>query len=113
VLLLQELKKSLSSHSLGSVSTAAQLVDGVTSHTRCIVVDASGANGTAPLLLQALERGGAVVTANKKPMADRQHMWDQMHQPRLRTRLRYESTVGAGTKAHSKHGQRWIEAECA
>ena len=94
---LKEEKKGLRSHPLGSESTAMQLVSDVTSHTRCIVVDASAAEGTAEVLLLALQRGSAAVTANKKPMAGAQSLWDSMHAPALRHRLRYESTVGAGT----------------
>jgi homoserine dehydrogenase len=94
---LKEQKKGLHQHALGVRGSAAELIADVTSHTRCIVVDASGADGTAPILLQALERGSAAVTANKKPMSDAQSLWNSMHAPSLRHRLRYESTVGAGT----------------
>ena len=94
---LKEKKMGLSSHPLGNVGTVATLVEGVTAHTRCIVVDASGADGTGPTLLQALQRGSCATTANKKPMADTQSLWDALHDPSHRHRLRYESTCGAGT----------------
>lgn len=90
-------KKGLKTHPLGSAATTLELVDGVTAHTKVIVVDASGADGTAASLLLALQRGSAVTTANKKPMSDKQALWDSMHAPAHRHRLRYESTVGAGT----------------
>lgn len=93
----KEFKKGLKTHPLGSEGTTMQLVEGVTAHTKVIVVDASGADGTGEALLLALQRGSAVTTANKKPMSDKQSLWDSMHAPANRHRLRYESTVGAGT----------------
>jgi len=94
---LKVAKKTLSAHPLGHAGSGAQLVAEVTSRMRCVVVDASAADGTGAILLQALERGSAAVTANKKPMADRQSIWDGLHAPAHRHRLRYECTVGAAT----------------
>ena len=43
-----------------------------------VVVDATGSGATLPLLKQALVRGGAVVTANKRPLAGAQSDYDEL-----------------------------------
>lgn len=65
--------------------------------SRSIVVDLT-ADDTAPLLLEALERGCHIVIANKKPLAVAQTDFDRMMEVARAERLsfRYEATVGAG-----------------
>lgn len=58
-----------------------------------LIIDVSGSDTTAPLLVEAIERGHAVVLANKKPLAaDGTHF----HNLTRGGRTRYEATVGAG-----------------
>ena len=58
-----------------------------------VVVDVTASDETTPALLLALERGYAVVLANKKPLAGSFETFRQLTQS---GRLRYEATVGAG-----------------
>jgi aspartokinase/homoserine dehydrogenase 1 len=62
-----------------------------------ILVDVTAAD-TAPLFMEALEHGFHVVTANKKPLAVPQEMYDEMFRMAREQGLsiRYEATVGAG-----------------
>ncbi len=64
---------------------------------RPVLIDLT-AEETAPLLIEALEHGFHVVTANKKPLAIAQADFDRMmelaHERGLS--VRYEATVGAG-----------------
>ncbi|MHB0875613.1 MAG: homoserine dehydrogenase [Anaerolineae bacterium] len=59
---------------------------------RGIVVDATAADATAPILAAAVQAGCGVVLANKRPLAASMDQWRTMH----RGSLRYEATVGAG-----------------
>ena len=58
-----------------------------------IVVDTTAADGMEPALARALELGGAVVLANKRPLAG---PWAQAQVFFASTRTRFEATVGAG-----------------
>lgn len=60
-----------------------------------IIIDTTAAEPTVvvPLFEATLEQGGAVVLANKKPIADTQATWDALMR---HGRLGYEATVGAG-----------------
>lgn len=58
-----------------------------------IVIDVTATNATIPALLQALEHGCRVVTANKLPLTDSFALFQTLTSNR---RIRYETTVGAG-----------------
>lgn len=61
-----------------------------------ILLDAT-AGDTHPLWVAVLDRGGAVASANKLPLASTQARWDKLHASAGGgRRLRYEATVGAG-----------------
>lgn len=60
-----------------------------------IVIDTTSSHATSPLLLQALVRGGSVVTANKKPLSGAQADFDALVQAGDGN-LYFETTVGAG-----------------
>ena len=64
---------------------------------RPVLIDLT-AEETAPLLMEALENGFHVVTANKKPLAISQADFDRMMELARQRGLsvRYEATVGAG-----------------
>jgi homoserine dehydrogenase len=47
--------------------------------------------------VSALNKGAGVALANKKPLTVSLDLWKQMTTPANRQRLKYESTVGAGT----------------
>jgi homoserine dehydrogenase len=57
-----------------------------------IVVDVTASDSTAPLLERALDRGGSIVAANKKPFAGSQDQFDRLYTDRTFI----EATVGAG-----------------
>lgn len=64
-----------------------------------IVVDCTASDATAPALRWALEHGGGIVLANKKPLTQSQERYDQLTWDlglRLVHRCRWETTVGAG-----------------
>ncbi len=62
-----------------------------------ILVDVSAAE-TAPLFLEAVNHGMHVVTANKKPLAVSQVIYDELFERAAEkgVTIRYEATVGAG-----------------
>jgi aspartokinase/homoserine dehydrogenase 1 len=73
------------------------LLDGLATHDRPVLVDATAADDMEDLYVRALERGIHVVTANKKPLAapfaKRTRLFDAVQGA---ARFRYEATVGAG-----------------
>lgn len=58
----------------------------------CIVVDVTASHDTVPALELALRRGYGVATANKRPLAGEQALFDRLL---ASGRFRYESTVGS------------------
>jgi homoserine dehydrogenase len=95
-----EHRKPFASQSLGAAGDARAVVAAVLSADEgkpTIVVDATGSDDTGSALLDALRLGAAVTMANKKPLAGRQSLFDSLTHPSFRARLRFESTVGAGT----------------
>ncbi len=67
-----------------------------------VVVDTTATDATLPALLLALEAGGSVVLANKKPLATEQEGYDRLTRagatsgPLALDRVRWEATCGAG-----------------
>lgn len=74
-------------------SDACAMVDGV-GRDGTIVVDCTAAETVIPALEMALERGYGVVLANKKPLTGPITLFRRLT---ASGRLRYETTVGAGT----------------
>jgi len=66
--------------------------------SRPILLDLSDGADTLSALLEGLRRGCHVVLANKKPIAQSLHSFDQLHQlaQEKRRKLLFETTVGAG-----------------
>eukprot|EP00808_Paulinella_micropora_P028779 g32983.t1 len=62
-----------------------------------LLVDCSCTEATSALLVRAATAGAAVVLANKKPLTCQQEVFARLTSPATYRRLRYESTVGAGT----------------
>ena len=62
-----------------------------------VTVDCSASDGTIDALLATVEKGGGVTMANKKPLCCPLPAFTQLLSPAVRSRFRYESTVGAGT----------------
>lgn len=60
-----------------------------------VVIETTASDKTLPYIKQALQRGGFVVLANKKPLAVSQKDFDLLHQLGS-NRLFYECVVGAG-----------------
>ncbi|MDF2461187.1 MAG: hypothetical protein K0S68_590 [Candidatus Saccharibacteria bacterium] len=58
-----------------------------------VLVDATGSHSTLPLVKQALARGGAAVTPNKRNLAGAQSDYDELVGS---GRMYFETTVGAG-----------------
>jgi aspartokinase/homoserine dehydrogenase 1 len=58
-----------------------------------VLVDATGAHSTLPFVKQALRRGGAAVTPNKRNLAGAQSDFDELVGS---GRMYFETTVGAG-----------------
>jgi homoserine dehydrogenase len=58
-----------------------------------VLIDTTASDETKPLLQQALDRGGAVVLSNKKPLSGTQLSWDTLMKS---GRVYSETTVGAG-----------------
>ena len=73
-------------------SIVASIADG---HT--LTVDCSASDNTIDALLAAVEKGGGVTMANKKPLCCPLPSFTRLLSPAVRSRCRYESTVGAGT----------------
>lgn len=84
---------------LGHIGDALTMVDTVLPAIGgpALVIDASGAEGTGPALLSALSHGAGVTMANKKPLAGSQSLFDSLTSSIVRQRIRFESTIGAGT----------------
>ena len=62
-----------------------------------VLVDCTASDGMGSLYADLLNAGVSVVTANKKPLADRQAVWDQIVEAQSPSaRLYFEATVGAG-----------------
>lgn len=75
----------------GYLSDLIAIVD-VAGADRCIVVDVTASDATAPALELALRRGYGAVTANKIPLVGPQAVFDTLTGSRL---FRYETTVGS------------------
>ncbi|MDB5178342.1 MAG: aspartate kinase [Patescibacteria group bacterium] len=60
-----------------------------------ILIDTTSSDRTLPVIFQALGRGGAVVTANKRPLSGSSDNFNALHAAGGK-RLFYETTVGAG-----------------
>jgi aspartokinase/homoserine dehydrogenase 1 len=91
--------KSLADIHDGWAATPSEAVAHITGHalTRPVLVDLT-ADDTAPVLEQALALGLDLVLANKRPLADRRHVSEELWQAaRARgRRILHEATVGAG-----------------
>lgn len=62
-----------------------------------VMIDISATDATCSALVAALQQGGGVVLANKKPLSVDQQVFDALTHPSAAGRVGYESTVGAGT----------------
>lgn len=97
---LKESGKSLLEHPLGRAADLMAVAQ-EKADSSAIVVDCTAAAETTPALIAALEKGSSIVLANKKPLTQRQDLFDRLScfADRGRwhpERSRWESTVGAG-----------------
>lgn len=76
--------------------SAADLVKHYADKTT-IVVDCSASESVVSCLIEALQKGAAITMANKKPFCCPLSQFQTFMQPNNFSRIRYESTVGAGT----------------
>jgi len=89
--------KRLSAHSLVSKASYSDTIQRL-SGARTIFADCSATDVVYKDLLYNLNKGGGAVLCNKKPLADTtQSVFKDMTTASNRHRIRYESTVGAGT----------------
>jgi homoserine dehydrogenase len=94
-------QRNFAQQSLGTAGDALTMVkelcEGEHRGKWTIVVDASGSDATTPALLHALQLGCGIALANKKPLTQSMEVWERLMNPEWRHRVRFESTVGAGT----------------
>jgi homoserine dehydrogenase len=94
----KQAKKALADYSNGKkLNSALDLVQNLSNPSSTIVIDCSATESTIPALLRAMQSGAAITMANKKPLSSNYSNWLEFTAaPRIH-RLRYESTVGAGS----------------
>ena len=90
-------KRPLSSFPGGLPSPSPLAVAQATVDPRTVVVDCAATPHTLPALLHALTTGGGITLANKQPLCTPLPSFTTLLSPPHRARVRYESTVGAGT----------------
>ena len=81
----------------GSPHKSATSVVASIADSRTVTVDCSASDNTIEALLAAVDKGGGVTMANKKPLCCPLSAFTRLLSPEVRSRFRYESTVGAGT----------------
>ena len=90
----------------GAGVSAADFLEGVVDsvlgagHADAIIVDCTATEDTIPALLKAVEAGLKVVSANKKPFASEQSVFERLTSAgspfKQLSKVRHESSVGAG-----------------
>ena len=89
-------KEKLSARSDKYSNDIGELIEShVNNHT--IVIDCSASDSIHTHLINSLRQGAGVTLANKKPLTLSQSIFNDMLSASNRSRLRYESTCGAGT----------------
>lgn len=87
--------KPFKQHDRGVAGTSHDVMKFIDANT--VAIDCSASSTIHELLVEALNKGAGVSLANKKPLTAPLAFWKQMTTPANVQRLKYESTVGAGT----------------